>query len=818
MPRLAVVTIASNNYLHFARTLMQSVAIHHPEADRFCVIVDRDEAPAGRLSSEFHAVRLAELALPGGDDFLFQYTILELNTAVKPWAMKRLMDLGYDQIVYLDPDIRLYAPLAEAIELLRTGSSIVLTPHLTAPVRDDRKPGELDIRRAGAYNLGFCAVARDDISSAFMQWWQSKLARNCIVDFENGVFVDQSWIDLVPGLFPNVSILRHSGYNVAYWNVAERPLSRNEARLFAGAELLVFFHFSGLDPSRPELVSKHQDRFGPRNLPALAKGIFEDYASCLRKNGFSQYRSLPYGYGFYDDGYPVLDAARVRYRSMPALREAVAGQPFRSRDLIENAGPQPSIARLEEIYAFLLGRAPDEGAVRDYLSFVKTESDHRRLAQAVATSAEARATPGWIQRLICWRMRGALHPYAVGIAKKHGLGAYNAADASPAIQLHPPSEVLGLNLSGYVTAELGLGEQARMLALACREANVQFSLFDVGFDTVARKDDRRVIEYASASHFPIDLLQVNADRTPAVTQYLSSNKFPRGYRIGSWAWEQTRLPESVLPAFELLDEIWVPSTFVHDAVSLASPLPVTKVRIPVECRVEQEVSRARFGLPEDKLLALAMFDFDSYQYRKNPQAAIEAFRAAAADRQDSALVIKTINSKRYPSQRRELADMVQAFRNVYFLDEYLSRLETWQLQKCCDLLISLHRAEGFGLALAEMMYLGKPVVATGWSGNMEFMTADNSCPVRFELKPLEKAVGPYLAGLEWAEADIGHASSQIRMLLESAEARRTIGQRAAADVRRLLSPSAVGAVIRERLLMVARRHPHLAGAGSQTRA
>ena len=108
MNSLAIVTIVSNNYLHFARTLLQSVAAQHPEAKRYCVIVDRDLEPARALAEEFEAIALDQLALPDGQDFLFQYTVLELNTAVKPWAMQHLLRQGHQQVIYIDPDIRLY--------------------------------------------------------------------------------------------------------------------------------------------------------------------------------------------------------------------------------------------------------------------------------------------------------------------------------------------------------------------------------------------------------------------------------------------------------------------------------------------------------------------------------------------------------------------------------------------------------------------------------------------------------------------------------------------------------------------------------------
>ncbi|MDB5884138.1 MAG: glycosyl transferase group 1, partial [Polaromonas sp.] len=159
--------------------------------------------------------------------------------------------------------------------------------------------------------------------------------------------------------------------------------------------------------------------------------------------------------------------------------------------------------------------------------------------------------------------------------------------------------------------------------------------------------------------------------------------------------------------------------------------------------------------------------------------------------------------------REELKRSVSDLPHIIFIDEFFTRQQTWDLQACCDMLISLHRAEGFGLAPAEMMYLGKPVIATGWSANTDFMTADNSFPVRYRLQSLQQAVGVYPAGQPWAEADIDHAAWCLTRLLDDPALRRQIGIRAAADIRRQLSPEAVGALVRERLSLLGLWHPGL---------
>ena len=184
-------------------------------------------------------------------------------------------------------------------------------------------------------------------------------------------------------------------------------------------------------------------------------------------------------------------------------------------------------------------------------------------------------------------------------------------------------------------------------------------------------------------------------------------------------------------------------------------------------------------------------------------------RQAVRQCPDIDLVIKTINSGHHADAHAALRESVADLPHVHFIDEFLTRQQTWDLQSSCDMLLSLHRAEGFGLAPAEMMRLGKPVVATGWSANMDFMTFENSMPVDFVLQPLAEDVGAYKAGPLWAEADIGHAARCIVQLASDRDLAARLGRQAALDIRRQLSAKEVGSQIRQRLQMLGHWYPQL---------
>ncbi|HEY2093052.1 MAG TPA: group 1 glycosyl transferase [Thermoanaerobaculia bacterium] len=356
----AVCSVISPNYRPFARVLMSSVRTHQPEWDRFVLVVG---GPADIGEEEpFETVAVDALGLPDPPDLTFRYTMLELDTAVKPWLIAHLFDRGYDRVVYLDPDIVVYSRLAE---LDRDGQPfITLTPHLTTPVEDAVQNGgharERSILIAGVWNLGFIAITRDPQLDAFLAWWKGRLIRECVVEPEIGLFVEQKWVDLVPGFFDRVVALRHEGYNVAYWNLRQRPVTRDDDGSFSvNGGPLRFFHFSGFDPSLPGLVSKHDV-----SQKAAASGdaalLFDRYARAVKAAGHSSLRQAGYSYGAFHDGSRVTDAMRVAYRRSPRLQADAAGNPFAYPELFhgtEEPKPPPVMARMKYRAYHVLSRA-----------------------------------------------------------------------------------------------------------------------------------------------------------------------------------------------------------------------------------------------------------------------------------------------------------------------------------------------------------------------------------------------------------------------------------------------------------------------------
>ncbi len=740
--RTAVFSIVSPNYRHYARVLMDSVRRHHPGWDRFVLLVGGDASVVEEPS--FTTVALEALQLPNARQFCFRYSILELNTAVKPWMFDHLFARGYDRVVYFDPDIVVYSPLAE-IEAAAPETFITVTPHLTGFIKGDEHPSERSILQAGTYNLGFLAVSRQPELAHFLAWWQEKLEFQCVVDVANGLFVDQKWIDLVPGLFPNVAILRHEGYNVAYWNLGQRSVSAQSDPPTSNSQPIRFYHFSGFDPAMPDMVSKHDSRLRLTDAGGAAT-LIERYCAALRAAGYESSRSAPYAFGFFADGTRVPDAARVAYRNSAALQSAAGSDPFQHPELFTG--------------------------IRD----PQRRGQLRKKAGVVSYRLLSSARP--LVRLIPPALRVTMREVLLGRKESKPKTFHTEASLSP-----------GLNVVGYVTRDTGVGESARLCQRSCEAAGLESRLIDVDApDGIAQ----RAIGRTSIYH-------VNADQIPIVHDELRPLFDASSYNIGCWHWELPELPDAWIASANPLDEIWAPSAFIQSAISHKVTIPVVHMPHGVAVTDIEPCSPEELGVPRGRFTFLFMFDLDSVVQRKNPLAAIEAFRRAFPDTSSTALLIKAGRAERNRDDYAELEQRLRGIPGVYLSDRMLPRARVNGLIAACDGVVSLHRSEGFGLILAEAMDLGKPVIATGWSGNMDFMNSANSCPVGYELVTLDCTYRAYDAGQQWAEPDVDHAAHLMKRVVEDAEFRTQIGERARRTIRSQFSPEAAGLRYRRRL-------------------
>jgi hypothetical protein len=366
-----ICTIIAKNYVAYARVLARSFREHHPDSRCYTLVIDD---AAGYLNAD---VEPFELVTPGQldlDDFermAARYDVLELSTAVKPWLLRHLLyDRGLEKVAFLDPDIQVCSSLAE-IDALLDDHEIALIPHLTEPIPDDgRKPSETDILIAGAYNLGFIALARRPQVDALLAWWSERLQTECVVAPERGIFVDQRWMDFVPGFLERVAVVRDPGYDVAYWNLHSRPIGRSDGQLHAAGSPLRFIHFSGFDPLDPSRLSKHQSRIQLVAGEPLAE-LCEQYAARVLAEGHREAREWPYTYNALPDHMPLDRVTRAAYaiaEQEGAVRHSIF-EPQGAGELLDwltspaaRGGPQGVnryLATLHEVHPGLAEAFPD---------------------------------------------------------------------------------------------------------------------------------------------------------------------------------------------------------------------------------------------------------------------------------------------------------------------------------------------------------------------------------------------------------------------------------------------------------------------------
>lgn len=361
---------------------------------------------------------------------------------------------------------------------------------------------------------------------------------------------------------------------------------------------------------------------------------------------------------------------------------------------------------------------------------------------------------------------------------------------------------LGVNVVGHVSSPTGLGTAVRGNIKSMEALNIPLKIHDLKLDSlgkIAELDE----DFGRENPYPINLVQTNPN-TPYYER-IGSQYFQDRYNIGYWAWEMLNFPPSWQFAFDFFDEIWTLSSYCAESISAVSPIPVIAVRPSIELP-KPSLKREDFGLAKDKFIFLFMFDFGSIVERKNPFAVIQAFQEAFnKSNRDVLLVIKFRPHEFFQKEQSELKAMAKDWKSIQFIEGNLSKDEAHGLVYNCDCYVSLHRAEGFGLTMAEAMFYGKPVIATPYSGNIDFMNVGNSFLVKYELVATTENYGPYPKGSIWADPDVEDAAFLMKYVFENPQESLQVGNRAALEIRDILSSQAVGAKIKNRLRSISDR-------------
>ena len=788
-PSCAYFTICSLNYVAYALTLFRSLEKADPIASQnFHLVLVDEVADVGVLGNLPFQVTLAkDLGIETFWDMAVRYTVMEMNTAVKPAAFKHLLyQHDYTSAIYLDPDIFVVRPLTDVHEAIDAGHDIVLTPHALSPLNDGKDPDDQRLMMTGVYNLGFLACSNSPSALSLLDWWDERMKADCRVDLENGLFVDQKFMDLSPAYVDNPKILRHPGYNVAYWNLVNRSVSATNSGWKVNGQPLHFFHFSGIVPGDRTIFSKHQNRFTPETI-GDAKFAFEAYLDELENNNHTSWKSNGYAYNCFNTGAPIPSLYRELYALLkePARLSRDSAFMFDEdvlNEVSENTLQMGTITISRAMFAIWQRRpdlqsafplTTDAGRIsfaRWYIASAKGEYNlpdeaiepvRQQLGERTEKASSSQSgrwlpvTKNWAARKmvnLAPRLRPVyrLLPNQLRISIRNKLldsaarPSFAGRILSRSSDRFDPQLSSGANIWGLFDQVSGVGEGARRMVEAVKRAGIQVTQNDI-------EAQREFVEASNLNR--VSIFHLNADQTQMHLDKLGRQRMKGQYRIGYWAWELETLPAEWDIAFEYVDEIWTPSTFVQASVQKSTSLPVHVVPHTIQDRQNSSLDRKHFNLPDDKFLFFLTYDRKSFVSRKNPEGAYEAFCKAFPEGDEGGpnLVIKAHGIGASRDTSPDFLEQVMKDDRVIVFDGEMTQAEYNGLQRCCDALISLHRSEGFGLNLLEFMAMGKPVIATNYGGNTDFIDADTGYPISFTPIPLKPGDYPHGSGQKWAE-------------------------------------------------------------------
>lgn len=781
-----------------------------PTLSHACLVVPPEEVVAARLLlAEMRSVEpeltLVALVLPGArtalsgeagvtllglDDIGLSrdaVAALDLSTTAltrcaRPLLVERLLRDGAEGVVLLPVDCQVRGTLS-ALRAALEHSVAVVVPRLRGRLPDDaERPDAADLDAVGLIDDGLVAVRQG--AERIVRYWTGR----CQPDAGE----QPSPLTAALNAYDGIEVLEDPGYNVSAWNLHERPLSvGDDGVLLAGDEPVVVIRFEGFRPDRPWWYAEHATRHSVLDDPVLS-ALCRDRAAAMRAAGWERSSAVQVG------GATFASTVRTDKRLARLHGEAIEDG--------ENFGDLDEPGAAAAFMRWLQGPAPvgRQFELTRYAHDVWRSRPDVRHAYPDLDSEDGEGFLGWL-----W---------------VHGVPELKL---DPRFLPSPPAWYAGdhaapsVEVFGYLRAALGLGEAARGYVRALRAAGVRVGTHSVSVDGppderadgTRRHDEVPYDEVALDHRSEVVLACVNAPQLPELLDQLEPDVFDGRYLIGQWGWEVDVVPPWWEQGFDHVDELWVYSTFVADNLSKVSPVPVVAVPLPVEAPTEIATDLP-VELPEAEFMFLFAFDFLSTLERKNPVGLIEAFKRAFTPDEGPRLVLKTTNARFRKQERDRLRHHIGDRSDIVLVDANFSRPEVAGLFARADCYVSLHRSEGFGLTLAESMALGKPVVATRFGGNTDFMTPTNSYLVDY--KPV--AVGPdaehYPAEGTWAEPSIEHAARLLREVWTDQDGAARRGAQARSDVEAKLSAEAVGAIARARLQRIARnalRQPTPAG-------
>lgn len=764
--------------------LADAVARHHP-GERLVVLVADDVVSRGPAGARGDAgaggggrapfVRLAATEIGLEPSVLHELALCrsgdDLAACLVPALLAHLLETGRP-VVALSPGVVLLAPLDDFARR-SLDSGLVLVPRsLRALPEDGRRPSASDAVARGAFTPSI--VAAGPAGRRALDWWAQAL-RAAAADAGASPAAAQPALGLLAQQF-GAAVERDPGVGLGAWNAHERELTRSpDGGLLASGSPVTLVDLDGFDPATPHLLAPRYPR--PRVLLSevseLARLCAERVAALARLEPPGTPPGAPRPCAADEDSVLLGDGTPLDERMRRLARRALA------RDGAERP-PDPfdpeGAARFHEWLASPDALDAEAASIPRYLVAVREERrdllwhfprvetvDRAHFQEWVANHGldEARVPPA---------LRAAL-------ARTSFWSAPTGVVASSPAALRP-----GVVLAGYLRAESGVGEAARLAHDAMVASGIDVVPAVLGLTPSRQRHPFGAGDEVPVADRTVNLLWTSADQLPGFASVVGPDFFEGRYTIGYWAWETEELPASMAASATMLDEVWVPSRYVQAAVAPAVDRPVAVFPHPVVApALDERFDASALGIPSG-FRFLFTYDFLSGFARKNPLGLLEAFDSAFAPGEGPVLVLKSVNGERRLEELERLRIAARGRPDVVVLDGYLTAGERAALLASCDCFVSLHRSEGFGLGLAEAMALGKPVIATAYSGNLDFMDGSSALLVPARRVEVGAGAAPYEPDAHWGEPDLGVAAQHMRRVAGDPGAARELGARGRARV------------------------------------
>ena len=817
---MQVVTLTTLATMPQARALGRSLQHHQPDWPFELVLVAGENIVAAAHSVESVRVRSAARELDVDvETLLARHAEEDLNALLLPRLLQRYAARTSGPVLHLPSSAWVVGGL-ESIEDALSRSSVLLVPRMTADVPNDGLEPSLDqMERAGRIEETIMAVDGTPGAEGFLCWWGQRVEQTLgsLDARQNGSRPeDRPWLarllELAPARFAT-AVLDDRGCNLNMWNLHGHTLqATRDQMLVDGRWPLRFLNLPGFDPGKPYRLNAIASRARVSRSPALHE-LCERYAGELLAAGWqdSEYRE-EVGRRL-ADGLVYDDSLRIMYASALALGERFE-DPFSEEgtraflDWLQGPASRGSAHGINRYVFYRVARErPDVMRAYPDLDGVDGPAyvawcwafgrDELAIPDRFMPPRPGQAPVGESRRA---SQAGPNTAAEAAAASRPAPAPRPAAPASPGA---PAGDAPAVRLTGYLGHTLGLGAAARGYVRALDAAGVPVRTVSVPLhhlalpvELAAEYGRHGFEDLVQDGRHGFEIIAVNADELPDFVERLGEGYF-EGPRIGIWGWETNTIPPRWQQAFALIDEIWVYSRFMAENIGAVAPVPVIPLPPPVQ-PPQEPAAPLRLGVP-DGFLFLFVFDYLSTIQRKNPAGLIEAFKLAFAPGEGPQLLIKTINAPLRPLAEEEVLWSAHGRSDIHVIDRSLRGEELDGLMAACDCYVSLHRAEGFGLTMAEAMAIGKPVIGTGYSGNVDFMNAENSYLVDYTICRVGPDCEIYPPEGEWADPSVEHAAELMRRVHDEREEAARIGARAREDILRTLSPQATGAAMRRRL-------------------